>query len=147
MQRLRYMVGDWHGEGWILTPDGRRMAFAGSERVQQKLDGLALLVEGAFAAPDSATGREVPVHATLGVIAYDPRTSAYRFDTWLASGIAAQHRLEVEATGWRWQIETPAGPIRYSMTLTPDGAWSERGERAVPGGTWEQFFAMHLRRR
>lgn len=145
MDRLAYMAGDWAGEGWMLSPAGRQ-TFTGGERVQRKLDGLALLVEGDFTArsPDSTA---VPVHNTLGVISYDPRDSTYRFRTWLATGAAGAHELELMDDGWRWYIENPRGRIRYTATFTPQGMWHEIGEMERAPGSWMQFFEMTLRKR
>jgi len=47
MQRLAYMVGQWQGEGWIQM-GGPRITFRGGERVQSRLGGITLLVEGDF---------------------------------------------------------------------------------------------------
>ncbi len=146
MQKLAYMAGDWQGEGWMVMGPGPRETFRGSEKVQSKLFGLALLVEGAFFAPDSAGG-ERPVHTTLGVITWNPTTQKYGFRYWLASGWTGERDLILTDDGWYWEM--PAGPgatIRYTMTLE-DGAWSEIGERTTDQGkTWTKFFEMNLRK-
>src|SRR5262245_19273440 len=110
MAKLDYMVGDWQGTGWIQR--GARETFTGGERVQRKLDGLALLVEGDFAATDAPSKS---VHKTLGVIYYDTKTHKYRFDTWLAAGSHGEHELELLDDGWRWELAYPGGTIRYTM--------------------------------
>jgi hypothetical protein len=143
MAKLDYMVGDWHGTGWMDR--GERSTFAGSERVQRKLDGLALLVEGDFAA-STDPGRSV--HKTLGVIYYDPQKNVYRFDTWLAVGSHGEHELEVLDDGWRWEIEFPGGTVRYTMRRNTKGEWFEIGERTNDNGTnWIKFFEMTLAKR
>ena len=144
MRRLAYMVGEWEGEGWMQSPQGRH-AFRGGERVQAKLDGLALLVEGDFTAP-GPDGTPMPVHRTLGVISFDPRAGAYRFRTWLATGSSGEHTLELTADGWRWHIDTPEGRIRYATRFSDDGGWHEVGEMER-AGAWRQFFEMRLQRR
>jgi hypothetical protein len=145
MQRLDYMVGTWRGEGWI-DYGGRRLTFRGSEQVQRKLDGLALLVEGNFLGRAPGAEREVPVHTTLAVISYAPATRRYQFDTWLASGAQGEHELLLADDGWQWEIRQPAGRIRYVMRLTPEGEWLETGERSADGTAWRQFFEMRLRK-
>ncbi|MDF1505895.1 hypothetical protein [Roseisolibacter sp. H3M3-2] len=147
MERLAYMAGEWEGDGWIRdAASGRRTTFRGGERVQRKLDGVALLVEGRFTARDSASGAEVPVHVTLGVIAFDPREARYRFSTWLATGTAGQHVLELDPQGWHWGFDTPAGKVRYTFVLK-DGTWHEVGDFSRDGTSWERFFEMTLRRK
>lgn len=142
MARLDYMVGEWHGDGWMER--GSRSTFAGGERVQRKLDGLALLVEGDFARPEAP---DISVHKTLGVIYYDPATKKYHFDTWLAAGSHGRHELEMLDDGWRWMIPAGTGTIRFTMRRGTNGEWFEIGERTTDGTLWTKFFEMTLRKR
>jgi hypothetical protein len=143
MAKLKTMIGDWTGSGWMQLPQGR-VEFHGTEKVQFKLDGLTILVEGAFFHRDEAAGVDRPVHTTLGVIWFDPASQAYRFRSWLATGAGGEHSLELIEDGWRWEIPTPYGQIRYTTRFTAD-TWHEIGERSA-GGEWHQFFEMTLRR-
>jgi hypothetical protein len=141
MKKLDYMAGVWEGEGWIEM--GSRMTFRGTETVQRKLNGLALLVEGAFVSPQN-----VPVHTTLAVISYDPKTNKYDFDTWLGTGSSGEHELVLLDNGWQWEIHPPmGGVIRYTMTLTEAGEWLEIGERSKDGTEWKKFFEMKLKKK
>lgn len=137
MAKLEYMTGRWVGSGW-MDMGGTRATFEGSETVTEKLNGLALLVEGDF------TSRGVSVHQTLGVIYFDPKTKAYRFNSWLATGGAGERELTVTDRGWSWSINTPGNQIRYTFSLTRSGDWLEIGERSADGTTWKQFFEMKL---
>lgn len=145
MEKLAYMAGDWQGTGWMQMGPGPRSEFRGGEKVQSKLFGLALLVEGAFFAPDSG-GKERPAHTTLGVISYAPAEEKYKFRYWLATGFSGERDLTLTDDGWYWEL--PAGPgatIRYTMTHE-DGTWSEIGERTTDGKTWQKFFEMKLKK-
>ena len=145
MEKLDYMTGRWQGEGWIEY-GGRRITFRGSETVQRKLGGLALLVEGDFVSRPPGAERDVPVHTTLAVISYVPAERRYRFATWLASGAQGEHELVLTADGWRWELDQPMGRVRYVMRLTPAGEWLETGERSADGAAWTQFFEMRLKK-
>ena len=145
MAKLDYMAGRWQGEGWIEY-GGRRITFRGSETVQRKLGGLALLVEGDFVSRPPGAERDVPVHTTLAVISYVPAERRYRFATWLASGAQGEHELVLTADGWRWELDQPMGRVRYVMRLTPAGEWLETGERSADGAAWTQFFEMRLKK-
>ncbi len=57
MQRLAFMAGKWQGEGWMES-GGERHAFRGGEVVQEKLGGLALLIEGTFYDLDNPDRRD-----------------------------------------------------------------------------------------
>ena len=146
MKRLEYLEGNWKGEGWMLNAAGGRDTFRGGEIVQRKLGGVALLVEGSFVGRAPGADRDVPVHTTLGVISYDVETKTYRFSTWLATGGSGVRELMVTAEGWRWEIRSPQGVIRFNMTLTPTGEWLEVGERSRDGKNWQSFFEMRLRK-
>ncbi len=146
MARLRYMVGEWKGSGWIEMQPGQRLEFRGGERVQEKLGGLALLVEGRFTGRPPGAAEDVPVHTTLAVISYDPRTRKYEFDTWLATGTSGEHELTVTDDGWHWEIRYPGGAVRYTFRRGPQGEWIEIGERSTDGASWTTFFEMTLRK-
>ena len=146
MKRLDYMAGEWSGDGWMDFGE-RRATFRGSEIVQKKLDGTALLVEGSFFAKMPGSDHEVPVHTTLGVITFDPQTKQYRFHSWLATGTSGERPLEILADGWQWETTSPRGTVRYRMTLTESGEWFETGERSADGEKWNKFFEMTLRKK
>lgn len=146
MAKLRYMVGEWRGSGWFEMQPGQRLEFRGGERVQEKLGGLALLVEGRFTGRPPGATEEVPVHTTLAVISYEPRARKYEFDTWLATGVSGEYELTLTDDGWRWDIRYPGGTIRYTMRLGAEGEWIEVGERSADGATWAKFFEMTLRK-
>ena len=136
MAKLDYMAGNWQGDGW-MDMGGRRMTFRGGEKIQKKLNGVALLVEGSFFAKPEGAPTEIPVHTTLGVMYYDPKTSTYRFSSWLANGGAGAAELTVTDGGWSWKTESG---VTFTMKLT-DGQWVETGEI---GG--KQFFEMRLKK-
>jgi hypothetical protein len=146
MSKLDYMVGEWQGEGW-MDMGGHRETFRGGERVQKKLGGVALLVEGEFLGKRPGSDAEVPVHTTLGVISWNPQSQKHEFKTWLATGISGQYELELQENGWSWRITTPRGIIRYTMTRTPEGEWFEIGERTADEKSWEKFFEMRLKKK
>jgi hypothetical protein len=145
MKRLAYMPGVWEGEGWIQRGP-QRLTFRGREVVQTKLNGLALLVEGNFSGRPPGSDRDVPVHTTLGVISYDAQTRAYRLLSWLATGTSGSATLVVEDRGWRWDISSPQGLIRYSMSLTDSGEWLEVGDFIREGAAPIRFFEMRLKK-
>ncbi|HUS19820.1 MAG TPA: hypothetical protein VMZ25_09235, partial [Terriglobales bacterium] len=64
VKKLDFIVGEWSGEGWMDLPGGVRETFTSWEKIQSKLDGVALLVEGLH--KSKATGKVV--HQTLAVI-------------------------------------------------------------------------------
>lgn len=146
MKKLEYLAGTWEGEGWMEM--GSRVPFRGSEIVQSKLDGTALLVEGAFFARPAGAPAEIPVHTTLGVISYDAKAKSYRFASWLANGGSGERELTVGENTWSWELVPPmGGKVRYTFTLTEEGEWFEIGERSKDGAEWKKFFEMRLKKK
>ncbi|CAN5275099.1 hypothetical protein BH10ACI1_BH10ACI1_16680 [soil metagenome] len=134
VKKLESMVGQWKGSGWIQQ-GAKRETFTGTENVQRKLDGLALLIEGKFS---NAEGKVI--HETLAVLDYNTK---YRFRTYLASGMSGEQDFKIVADGFEWGFQTPAGTIRYTIKTAND-VWFEIGEFSKDGKNWIKFFEMKL---
>ena len=137
MKKLENMVGQWKGSGW-MQQGAKRETFTGTETVQRKVDGLALLVEGKFNDPEGKV-----IHETLAVISFDAKMSKHRFRTYLASGISGEHDIKVLETGWQWGFSFPNGTVRYDIKIE-NNIWFETGEFSKDGKTWMKFFEMKL---
>jgi hypothetical protein len=140
MKKLDYMVGQWKGTGWMDSQGGRQ-TFSGMETVQNKLNGLALLIEGNFKNKEGAV-----VHETLAVLSYDEKAKNYNFRTYLANGAVGDYVLNLIEGGWQWSIQYPQGGVRFTFKLTDKGEWFEIGEFSQDGKTWRKFFEMTLQR-
>lgn len=145
MKKLDYMIGQWKGTGWIER-EGGRQTFAGTETVQGKLGGLALLVEGNFKGKVSGKDEEVTVHETLAVLSYDEKAKSYRFRTYLANGSYGDQELKLIEGGWQWGFQFPGGHLRFITKLNEKDQWFEIGEISRDGKTWQKFFEMTLQR-
>jgi hypothetical protein len=144
MKKLDWLAGRWKGEGWIQMGP-QRQEFAGTETVQRKVGGLALLVEGNFKAK-GAPADAPPIHETVGVASYDKDAGHYWFNAWLASGRSGKYEARLESDHvLQWFIPIPQGQIRYTIRLDDRKRWSEVGELSPDGGTtWRKFFEMTL---
>lgn len=140
MKKLDAMIGQWKGSGWIEQGKGKE-TFTGTENIQRKLDGLAILVEGRF-----VDKQNVVIHETLAVLSYNLTAKDYDFNTFLINGRKGAYKLKAEPDGWIWGITFPGGEIRYHIKLTSD-TWHETGEMSMDEGkTWRQFFEMTLKK-
>jgi hypothetical protein len=137
MSKLDKMVGQWKGSGWIQQ-GAKRETFSGTETVQRKIDGLALLVEGKFSNPEGKV-----IHETLAVLSFDPKAKSYDFRTYLANGMSGNHNFKLLADGYEWGFQFPAGNIRYIIKTNND-VWFETGEFSKDGKTWMKIFEMKL---
>ena len=140
MKNLDRLIGQWKGSGWIQQGAARE-TFEGTETVQRKIGGLALLVEGNFKNKEG-----IVTHDTLAVISPNLKTKTYDFQTYLANGMTGIHELEAVEGGWQWGFQYPGGAIRYTIKIGND-VWGEIGEMSRDAGkTWMKFFEMNLKK-
>ena len=139
VKKLESMVGQWKGSGWIQQ-SAKRENFTGTETVQRKLDGLALLIEGKFANSEGKV-----IHETLAVLDFDAKAAKYRFRTYLATGMSGEQGFKIVADSFEWGFQVPAGTIRYTIKTAND-LWFETGEFSKDGKSWSKFFEMKLDR-
>ncbi|HEY0460242.1 MAG TPA: hypothetical protein VGC97_13975 [Pyrinomonadaceae bacterium] len=139
MKKVESMVGQWKGSGWIQQ-GAKRETFTGTENVQRKIDGLALLVEGKFSNPEGKV-----IHETMAVLAFDAKAKGYKFRTYLASGMSGEQDFKVVPDGFEWGFSFRTGTIRYTIK-TANETWSETGEFSKDGKTWMKFFEMNLKK-
>ena len=137
VKKLESMVGQWKGSGWMQQGPNRE-TFTGTETIQRKLDGLALLVEGKFTNPEGKV-----IHETLAVLAFNQKESKYRFRTYLATGMSGEHDFRLVEGGYEWGFQAPVGTIRFTIK-TDNDIWFEIGEFSRDGQNWMKFFEMKL---
>lgn len=143
MKKLSFLAGKWEGDGWMRMGPGEPSQFTGSENVQVKLQGKALLVEGKF---KDKTSQKV-IHETLAIISFDEKSGKYRFSAYLFNRPPGEYVLEAKERGFCWGIQPPSGPkIDYTMTLTETGEWHEVGEYEMTGQGKVKFLEMRLKK-
>jgi hypothetical protein len=141
MRKLDWWLGEWSGAASIQMGPGKPEQVLQSERVESKLGGRVLFVEGL----GKNEAGEV-VHQALGVVSYNDRAKKYEFDAWTARDGHTDAWFEVgEKQTATWGFDTPSGAkIRYTVKLTEKGEWNEIGEFSRDGKEWMKFFDMTL---
>lgn len=147
MAKLKPMVGEWRGEGWIQRGPEGRSVYLIHERVEEKTGGRILLIQGLGRekAEDGSEGRVI--HDALAVVSWDAGSGSYRFDAHTAQAGHVETSLTIGDDGtMRWGLTTPGGEVRYTITLD-EKTWHEVGE-FQPKGREEssQFMEMKLER-
>ncbi len=142
MKKLSFLVGKWEGSGWIQQGP-QKQNYVGTENVQTKLQGKALLVEGLFKLPDSGQ----VIHETMAVITFDEKSGKYLFSTFLYNRPNAEFELKVLENGFTWQMK-PGNDmvVDYEMHLDK-GDWVEIGEVTMPGRPKTKFMEMRLKKK
>ena len=132
--KLAFIVGNWEGEGWRMERDGKKHTFTQSEKIQFKLDGTAVLIEGLGKDKDQV------IHNALAIITYNKAEKNYSFKSFLSSGLGGSFKAELLDDKLYWY---PNESIRYIISLNDSGQWYETGEMNRQGN-WFQFFEMTL---
>ncbi|MDM7914725.1 MAG: hypothetical protein QUU85_05585 [Candidatus Eisenbacteria bacterium] len=138
MQRMSFLVGEWDGNGWVVTPDGQRHELRQHESVRTKLEGAALLIEG------TGTEQGRIAFRAIGLVFYEPWSGQYRMHSGTTDGLSGVATLTPVENGFDWAPDAAKDRIRYSMRLE-DGWWHETGEMSTDGGaTWTPMMEMKL---
>lgn len=147
MKALNAWIGKWQGESSMKMGPGEPKKSTVNEKIESKLDGTVLLVEGIGTAMDSNTKQEVIVHHALAVLSYDQQSSQYKFKSYLKDGRSTDAWVNVTGeNSFQWGFDVPGrGKMRYSITLDPvKKTWNEIGEFSADGNSWSKFFEMNL---
>lgn len=147
MKKLDFLIGEWQGEGWTEFIPGQRRTSPITEKVQSKLGGMILLIEGLGKTKIAGREEEVVVHHALGIVSYDAAAKRYRIKSYLVDGRSTEAEAEFVEAGFQWRFQTPQGTsIRYTVKLTEQGEWFETGEMSQDGKSWRQFHEMTLQK-
>ena len=140
MKKVGFLEGVWKGGGWLVMGPGKREEFVQTERVEYRLGGLVLEIEG--------VGRKASgevVHHALATIAFDADLKTCHFRAYDLQGhfIDAPCRL-LQVGVFQWSLELPRGQTRYTLQLNAAGQWYEVGEFSMDGKEWRKTFEMTL---
>jgi hypothetical protein len=141
MKKLEFLAGKWSGDATVQRGPGQPIKVRQSESVEYKLDGLALLVEGA--GRDPASGKVV--FTALAVISYDDAAGVYRFRAY-NEGRYLDTELKVGDSSFEWTRQAGPASVKYTMRLDSEGSWVETGDVTVGSAPPRRVVDMHLKR-
>ena len=146
VKKLDLWVGEWKGTGWASAGRDERYDFTIVEKVQRKVGGSVLLIEGRGTRKADA-GEAIVVHEALAVVSYDDRAKRYR---WRAHDLRGQD-IDVDpkvgdgSIEWGFKSEDRGVTIRFTIKFD-EKRWHEVGEASTDGKTWHKFLEMTLER-
>jgi hypothetical protein len=142
-------AGHWQGEGSMQMGPGEPKKSTVDEKVELKLDGTILVMEGIGKAVNPETKQEMVVHHAYGVVSYDQVANEYKFKTYLKDGRSSDAWFKTTGdNSFQWGLKVPQGQIRYTITLDPaKKTWNEIGEFSGDGNSWNKFFEMKLNKK
>lgn len=147
MKPFAWMEGNWKGEAWYMGPDRTKTVIVQSEKVTTRVDGTLITMEGTgFRNTEDSQDMEV-VFRAFGILTWDMHASKYVLRAYRGGNYIDSDLVSNEEGTFSWFIELPYGQTRYTLRLTEDGKWNEKGEFSRDGGqTWIQNFEMLLSR-
>ncbi len=146
LMKLSFLVGDWSGDARMSRGPGGMENFRQTEHVRLAVGGQALVING--------VGRmlvgDVPgdtAFQALGVLDWRP-DRGYQLRSMTHEGREGTFPVTLlpEAQGIVWGFEVPGGRVRYTVRLTPEGDWHERGEFSRDGTQWMPTLEMRLKK-
>ncbi|MBL7857105.1 MAG: hypothetical protein JNM57_05395 [Cyclobacteriaceae bacterium] len=142
-------IGHWQGEGFMKQGPGEGKRSIIDERLEYKLDGGIILIEGIGKTIDPNSKEEIIVHHAIGILSFNPFGGEYAFKSYLQDSRStdAWFKATSEHT-FEWGFDIPqGGKTKYSIVLNPnEKTWNEIGEYSRDGNTWMKFFEMNLKK-
>lgn len=146
MSKLSFMVGEWEGEGWSMTRNGRETSRI-HEKVECKLDCNILAVSGQGIKINPETMQSSIVHDAFGVITYDPGADRHMIRAYKQDNVVETEILFLEEKLFQWQIPAPGGNVRFTVDFRDEDTWKETGEFSRDGVNWMKSMEMELRKK
>lgn len=125
MRKLSFLVGRWRGPVTVVSGPGEPLHLTQTEKVESRLDGLVLLIDGRSIGADGNA-----LFLALATIAFDEATHTYRFRAY-NQGHYLDTELTLLADGFSWSFAAGPAHIVNTMHLTGKGQWQEATEVAV----------------
>jgi hypothetical protein len=141
MKKLAFLTGSWLGPVSIVRGPGDPLRLTQSERVEWKLDGLVLLIEGKSTGADGKTRFEA-----LATIAYDEAAHAYRMRAY-NEGHYVDTELTALGDGFSWGFQAGPARVENTMHLTAKGEWQETTEVVMGNDPPRKSVEMVLEKR
>jgi len=139
-------IGHWKGESFTRMGPGEPKRSTVDERIESRLEGAVLLIEGIGKSVDPTTKQETIVHHAMAILSYDQTSQQYTFRSYLNNGRSTDAWFNVlSPTQYQWGFDHQQGKNRYMITIDPDKkTWTETGEFSPDGKTWHKYIDMTL---
>ncbi len=147
--KVDFVVGDWAGEGWSLTPSGQRERFWVREFFHYRGNKDLMDMEGRFGGIGS-DGKNLPeTEYALGILYYDRANGQYRMWHYGDNGSLINVAMEIDVPGrsFSYQRKSASGdPARFGLHVGSDGIWVSRLEVLKPDKTWVTVMEFRMKR-
>jgi len=149
LSKMEFVVGEWEGEGWSLTPSGQRARFWVKESYRYRGDKDLMDMEGRFGGilPDGT--RSAEREYSLGILYYDRERRQYRSWHYSNDGVVftVDVDVDIERKTAQYRRTTTGGESsRFSIRIDENWVWISTVEILTPDKTWLQVVEFRMRR-
>lgn len=140
MGKLSFLEGNWQGTAQTTTGPGQQIHLQQHERVEYRLGGKMLLIEG------KGFENELLKFNALAIITYNEQQQEYEMTSLLHTGQKTDaYFVEKGENIFEWGFDIPkGGNVKYKITLNEKGQWEETGQYSPDGSQWYPSFYMLL---
>ncbi len=145
MEKLSFLVGEWEGEGWIQYEGSERIPFKATERVESRLGGLVLLLEGTRTGHVPGREGEVTLLHAFGVLSFDGPGNRYLMRAIRQDGSHVDGFFEFDGDFVQWGYDDPQlGALRSTVRLNESGQWYGVGDISRDETNWHRLYEVTL---
>lgn len=147
--KVDFVVGEWEGEGWSLTPSGGRTRFWIKETYAYRGAKDLMDMEGRFRdiLPDGSMSPKEDY--ALGILFYDPESKEYRMWHYSGTGTVFTVKMETDIkakTAWYMRKTARGDESKFTLTVGEDGVWVSKVEYLRPDKTWLKVMEFRMKR-
>ena len=144
MSPFAWLVGEWEGTATIYMNNGATMSLVQRETVTSAAFGTALIIQGRGTMDRNGTTQQLWDAAAL--FAYNAPSKKFSFTSAGGSGMAQMFAVDPHGDGFTWSYnESASGKMRFVITRSADGKWTEVGEASKDdGATWTKTIDLVL---
>lgn len=147
MKSLQFLAGDWEGDGWISFGPDQVHQFNQTEKVQYKLEGAILMIEGKGIDKNSTPENQRIIHMAFAILNYDQHKQTYLIRAYKANGQYVDSDVKVGENSLVWGFEISQGKVKYIIKINEKGQWHEVGQFSRDGENWVKNFEMTLNKK
>ncbi len=147
--KIDFVLGEWEGEGWSLTPSGGRTRFWIKESYAYRGAKDLMDMEGRFRdiLPDGSVSPKEDY--ALGILFYDPESKEYRMWHYSGNGTVFTVKMEMDIkarTAWYMRNTARGDQSKFTLTVGEDNVWVSKIEYLRPDNTWLKVMEFRMKR-
>ncbi len=146
LKKLSFLVGNWKGDGYLISSPTERKTFRMTQTVTAKLRGSLYLVDQSGLETGEGASKGNPMMESLGMVSFDVTRGGFNMHLRSQGGQPIEGEAKLEKGNFVWGYGLPDGGfVRFTSTVK-ENAWHEKGEITQDGKTFFTFMEMNLKK-